>query len=76
MKNMITFEIGISHEITKAELIVLQHYLKKAYEDDIIGEGNKIVDTGTLMKSEEYQKFSELGKATVSLYSLFYEALD
>ncbi|MBQ7047043.1 MAG: hypothetical protein IJN85_04825 [Oscillospiraceae bacterium] len=76
MKNKITFENSVSHEFTKEELFMLVHYIRKSYEEDIIGEGNEIVDTGTFMKSEQYQKLSKLAKATVSLYHLFYEMLD
>jgi hypothetical protein len=82
MKNEIYFENGIKHELTADEKIMLQHYIHKAYVEDILGlefieaNADKVIDTGTLMKSESYQKFSNSAKALVNLYSLFYEHLD
>ena len=82
MKNTMLFENGIKHEFTSDEIATLQHYVRKAYVEDILEldlieeNSEKIIDTGTLMKSENYQKLSSSAKAIVNLYSLFYENLD
>lgn len=71
---------GKQHELTSAEITLLQHYISCMYVDDILEfdflSNNPVMNSDTLMQTEEYKKYSELAKAGVSLYHYLCEELD